>query len=261
MHNSATAESKSASPPSSATRLDVIGVGIKLGGHLTLDAVSVLRKADRVITVMDEPVNVWFPTAYAGASFEVHSLADCFHRDRRRMENYAEAAAEVIRLSLRGGRTVFACHGSALVYNSVTMLVRKKAQEARLPFKIHCGISCIEAILSFLDLDAAPAFTVLAAQWMFQNRAVPDAAYPLLIVQVAGFTTDRIPDLSRLDGHSLTGLREFLCEFYPTKHPVVFVRAPESELDPGYRRECALEHMCDGPTEDLAGTCIYLRAV
>jgi hypothetical protein len=238
--------------------ISIVGLGICFGRDRTEGLRRELAQCQRIFTIVREPVSLWAPEDVALPP--VVTLYNEYAEGVERVLNYEKAATRVLGAALQGERVCFLTYGSPSVYDRVAMLLRLRGVEAGLDVRCLSAVSSIEAILSFIGEDMAPALQVAEARWAVRSgyRIEPNAA--LLLTQIGAFWTDQVPLLSEAAPERLEPLRHYLSQAYEGAHPAIFVRAPVTDGDQGYLRVASIEGLVFGSQADLLGTSLFVPA-
>jgi uncharacterized protein YabN with tetrapyrrole methylase and pyrophosphatase domain len=203
--------------------LVVVGTGIRTVGQLTVEAIAWIRKADRVLYVIGDPIA---EAAIVELNPEgAESLSTYYAENKPRLQTYNEMVDRILECVRGGDLTCVACYGhpGVFVYPSHESIRRARAEgySARmLP-----GISAEDCL--FADLGIDPGIygcqSYEATDFLANNRRVdPTSSVVLWQIGVVGDAT------FKRFGYDLSAfplLIERLLEFYPATHVVYLYEA------------------------------------
>jgi uncharacterized protein YabN with tetrapyrrole methylase and pyrophosphatase domain len=202
-------------------RLDVVGTGIRPGGHLTLEARHLIVGADRVLALADGLTLAAIEMLNPATA----NLRDCYVRGRQRDDSYAEMVDRLI-APLPDGHSVCAVfygHPGVFVWPAHEAI--RQARAAGYPACMYPGISAEDCLFADLGLDPAVhgCQSFEATDFLlYARRFDPTAA--LILWQPAA-----LGDISRAsfktDPQWVRVLAEVLMNDYPADHPVVIYEA------------------------------------
>jgi precorrin-2 methylase len=212
-----------------AGSLVLVGSGISLAVHATLETVQAIERADTVFhLLLDQAVTVWLRQLNPNES----TLLDCYREDRPRYLAYREMTRRLV-TAVRSGLkvcAVFYGHPGVLVnpaHQAMRRLRREGYEVTMLP-----GISA-EACL-YADLGVNPgdqgcqsfeATNFLA----FRRRIDPTSA--LILWQVGVLGERGVPTRDAARPERLRVLARRLLRHYPPTHPVFLYRASTLPID------------------------------
>ncbi len=237
--------------------LFIIGLGVMIPGHITVQATKAMSNCSRLYSIVQEPSRSWLPQAKAG-QIEVVNALDLYVENSLRSQNYDRAAEAIIRSVGKGRSIGYVTYGNPMAYDRVAQNLVRAAKETGITVAIVPGISSFDTILCDLNIDMAPAIQVFEASWLFACEIPLLTSVPAILIQVGAFGSFRTHYTKRPDGKSLTELVEYLCRFYPRFHNVSLVRSSGQEQQPPHVRQVSLEGLCNVTAEDLSGASLYL---
>jgi uncharacterized protein YabN with tetrapyrrole methylase and pyrophosphatase domain len=203
--------------------LVVVGTGIRAVGQMTTEAIAWMRRADRVLYIVGEPIAEEVVRQLNPAGAE--SLHPYYRQGESRATSYA-AMAERIMECVRGGLVTCAVfYGHPGVYVNPAHQALRMARAEGFPARMLPGISAEDCL--FADLEVDPAQTgcqSYEATDLLLNDRLLDPSAALVVWQigiVANWSFSR-------QGYDLTRLPELierLCQVYPADHEVVVYQA------------------------------------
>lgn len=203
--------------------LVVVGTGIRTVGHMTVEAIAWLRKADKVLYVVGDPIaeDVIRTLNPEGAE----SLSPMYAEGKPRIETYNEMIDRTLDCVRQGLLTCMACYGhpGVFVYPSHQSVRRARAEgyEARmLP-----GVSAEDCL--FADLGVDPAIngcqSYEATDFMANGRRI-DPTSNVVLWQI-GVVGDATFKSNGYDQSAFPLMVERLLQYYPPAHVVYLYEA------------------------------------
>lgn len=239
----------------------VIGGGVCLANHLTLEAVATLARARKVL---------FFPSvkgeteatleAMGQRSFE--DLTPLYVEGARDYDNYNRVAAKVVAEARVGGDVVLLLPGHPRVGVSTVKILEKKAVAAGFRVKTLVGVSSFDTMINDLEVDPLEEGSViLDANRLLVNQYVLEPRVNTFIYHVCSVGTSATNRNDPLRGNRLDLLKEVLLRHYPADHECVLIGSPAHFSVPGTRVRVQI-----GRFEELAphvhfGTTLFVPAV
>ena len=200
--------------------LIVVGTGIKSLAHLTKETITVLKKADKVLYLINEPaLQRWIERE----NNHCESLAALYFSFEKRIDAYHAITEYIIEEYHKHNNlcVVFYGHPTLLANSAVRAVskIKKSGGKAR----ILPAISSLDCLFSDLELDPGDSgfYVADATDFLIYNRTF-DTRSHLILLQVGSIGTHNY-DI----GDNLSVLKEYLQNFYPKNHTVFFYEAPQ----------------------------------
>jgi uncharacterized protein YabN with tetrapyrrole methylase and pyrophosphatase domain len=229
--------------------LYIIGLGVKIPGHTTLEAAEALSRCGRLYSIVQEPPAVWLPSR-AGA-IPVINLMTMYVEGALRTQNY-ERVANAILDGLKEAPVVgYVTYGNPLAYDSVAQKLVRDARRDGVSFRVVPGISSIDTILCDLGVDMAPGIQVFEASWLAASRTPLNPSVAAILLQLGHFGSARAHYRDRRPAEALKDLVEYLCQFYPPAHEVFLVQS-SSTSQPAAIKQVRLDGLCEITDRDWA---------
>jgi hypothetical protein len=209
--------------PSGPGCLTVVGVGITLIEHVTLEAVAAISHSALVMYLIPTPVIVaWLHTQHP----RVESLADAYSPDKLREATYEEMTERVLARVRAGWRVCFAISGHPGVGVHASHAAVRRARMEGFGARMIPGVSAEASLVADLGLDpVALGWQNFEATDFVTCRHDVDTSAGLILWQpgVVGITTAwPLPTPHR------PGLRRLIAAlktYYPTSHELVVYEA------------------------------------
>lgn len=243
-------------PSISQPDLYIIGLGVSIPGHVTVQATRAMSRCVRLYSIVQEPPRWWLPKEHL--NLEVINALKMYNEDSIRTQNYERAARTIIE-ALGTVRPIgYVTYGNPMSYDRVAQNLVEYTKASDITMQVVPGISSFDTMLCDLTVDMAPAIQVFDASWLVACHIEPNIYMPALVMQVSVFGSFRTHYSRRPEGRSLAGLVEYLCRFYPPSHSVSLVRSTGQEGDPANVRTVALGTLSEVTSEDLSGASLYI---
>jgi len=244
----------------SQPQLLLIGLGVMIPDHITLQAARALSRCTHLYSIVQEPTRSWLPSDRVG-KIEVVNVLPWYSEGSLRTENYDRVTDSILK-TVSNSRTIgYVTYGNPMAYDRVAQNLVNYAKKSGLQIEIVPGISSIDTIFCDLQVDMAPGIQVYEASWLVACQILPSIHFPLVLLQVGTFGSLRTHYATRQDGNSLSELVEYLGKLYPLTHETSLVRSTGQEDRPGRVRNLALGHLCAATAEDLSGASLYIPAL
>jgi uncharacterized protein YabN with tetrapyrrole methylase and pyrophosphatase domain len=238
--------------------LYVIGLGVSIHEHLTVQAIEAMASCSKLFSIVQEPLSPWLPPGKIG-EIEVINLLDSYVDGSLRIDNYARAADTVLEACCDGS-VGYVTYGNPMAYDSVAQLIVQKAAESGRSVRVVPGISSLDSIMCDLQVDMAPGIQVFEASWLLAFEIIPRVDTHLILVQMGSFGSYRAHYGRKLDGSALTGLVNHLTSVYPKDQRVSLVRSTSSGEQPEKISSFTLEHLSEATADELSGASLYIPA-
>ena len=243
--------------PKDQVPLRIIGLGISIPDHITLQASKAIAACSRIYTTVQVPTSLWLP-AETRSPVPVTNILDTYIEGALRSENYNRAAA-IIFDSLREVPVVgYVTYGNPLAYDSVAQKLITSAQQARIGFQVVPGISSVDTLLCDIGADMAPGIQIYDATWLVVAEIQLEARVAAILLQVGAFGSFRAHYHTRPEARSLTALAGYLGRTYPSEHDVFVIRSSGAALDSVTVRRVRLKNLSSVPSEDLLNCSLYI---
>ena len=202
--------------------LTVVGTGIRTVGQMTLESVSWLRAADKVLYVVGDPIA---EATIHELNDNAESLSPFYAVGKQRIITYHEMIDRILECVRSGLTTCLACYGhpGVFVYPSHESIRRARAEGFRA--EMLPGISAEDCL--FADLGVDPGIygcQSFEATDFLANQRVTDPRSSLVLWQI-GVLGDATFKTSGYDTSAMPLLVERLLQLYPGTHLVYLYEA------------------------------------
>ncbi len=196
--------------------LVAVGTGLCLVGQLTVEAMAWMRRADRLLYVVNNPVAE--AVLHELNPGRAESLLGFYVDGRCRSEIYAAMAERVLCCVREGYLTCLASYGHPGVFADPIHHAIRRARAEGYEVRILPGISTLDCLFADLEIDPAidGFFSFEATDFLLNDRAIDTTAG--LILWQAGVIGDPCYRANGYDQTLLPELAERLARFYPPGH-------------------------------------------
>jgi uncharacterized protein YabN with tetrapyrrole methylase and pyrophosphatase domain len=237
-------------------KLYVIGLGVKIPGHTTIEAAEAMVRCSRIYCIVQEPPAVWLPSK--ASSIPVVNLMSMYIEGALRTDNYQRVAQAIFDGMKEVPVVGYVTYGNPLAYDSVAQKLVGDARRDGVPFQVVPGISSIDTILCDLGIDMAPGVQVYEASWLAASRTPLIASVAAILLQLGHFGSARAHYRDRRPAEALKDLVEYLCRFYPPSHEVFLVQSSNTSR-PAAIKPVRLDRLCEIEAQDWAES-MYIPA-
>jgi precorrin-2 methylase len=206
--------------------LVVIGSGLSGVGHLTTEAVEVLRRARVVLCSGYDP-------GLANAVRALHPSVPVLTQEEGEYRLGSDRPAMYRRIAERAlaearcAPGVVLLHpGSAVVVDAITRHVLRLARAERLSVRIVAGVSSVETVLLEVRYDVAAGLQVVLAQDLVLRRRRLDPGMAAMVLQPGYYDTLFAVGAPRSRPGRFDALRDVLLEAFPPQSAGALVITP-----------------------------------
>jgi uncharacterized protein YabN with tetrapyrrole methylase and pyrophosphatase domain len=204
-------------PPQKGS-LTIIGTGIKLGGHMTQESMSVVKSADRVLAVVAEPATFeWLKRLNPN----IKSLAVHYDKNKYRHQTYQLMVDEIVESVENGHKTAAVFYGHPGVFVNPSHKAIKRLKDLGYEAKMLPGISADACLFAELSVDPSrngyQAYE--ATDFLLFNRTL-DSSVSCVIWQIGVVGKMSIEKVEQADDN-LKVLVDELLKYYPKSHEVI----------------------------------------
>ena len=212
---------------SAASSIVIVGSGISVPDHLTLQGIRALTDAAEIWTNASE--------ALYGAIAQVtgktpESLWPFYRPDRPRRSNYVDVTAHLHERARAVGQVAYLTQGHPLVLDSVASNLLRARDSSGIAVSVIPGISSIDTILADIGYEPARGLQIFDATTFVRLDATVNASAGLLLLQPGVFGSDRARTTADAPAPDLSGLMDALGRFYPRGHPVLLIRSATATM-------------------------------
>jgi uncharacterized protein YabN with tetrapyrrole methylase and pyrophosphatase domain len=236
-------------------RLYIIGLGVKIPAHITIEATAALSRCGRVYTLIQEPPAVWMPSGSA-AKIPVVNVLGMYVEGALRVQNYDRVVQSIVAAITEFPEIGYVTYGNPLIYDSVAQKLVLYARDAGLPYHVVPGISSIDTILCDLGTDMAPGIQIYEASWLVASQTPLNPAVATILLQMGHFGSSRAHYRERRPAKALQDLSVYLCSFYPPSHTAFLVQSSD-KAQPAAIKQVRLDELCRVNPRDWAES-IYI---
>jgi uncharacterized protein YabN with tetrapyrrole methylase and pyrophosphatase domain len=229
-----------------AGSLVVVGSGIQLIRHTTLETITQIKRADIVFfAVNDSATQRWIQQLNANSE----TLADCYAEGKPRHETYDEMAGRILAAVRTGHHVCAVFYGHPGIVVDASHAAIRRAREEGFSARMLPGVSTNDCL--FADLGVDPGDTgcqSFEATNFLLRRRVFDPTSALILWQVGVLGEPSVRKGMSCRPERLERLTAVLRGRYPARHPVVLYEAALFPIcDPVIRRV----RLCELPDQTV----------
>ena len=225
--------------------LVVVGIGLMLGRHVTVEAVDAIRRAEHVFHLVTNPAaEAWVQRLNSRTT----ALGDCFKEGKRRDHSYSEMAQRILDAVHSGEQVcaVFYGHPGVLVSPAHQAVVgaRRAGYQARmLP-----GISSEDCLFADLAIDPRGLGwqSFEASDFLLRRRRF-DPTVALILWQVGLLGEVSVKPKMQARPERLRVLADRLAPHYPARHAAILYEAPEFPISDPVIGRVQLRRLAERP--------------
>lgn len=213
--------------------LTIVGIGLKLAGHLTVETRAHIEQADRVYLVLADAASIaWAQTLNPSAE-----QLPFYTEHTPRADTLAEWTAQIdawgahlIDLAQQGQTVCVVLHGHPGVGVTPVHRLLRRARQEGIPVRLLPGISAEDSLFADLGVDPAEhgCQSFEATDFLLRRRAFSTTS--ALILWQAGIIGEFAQTASRVNRHGLRILAETLAAAYGADHEVVVYEAASTPI-------------------------------
>lgn len=234
--------------------LVVVGTGITLVAHTTLEALDRMKRADILFYLVNEPATAtWLRRLNRSAT----TLGDAYAEGKRRDKTYREIAERIL-TAVRGGASVCAAfYGHPGVFANPAHDAIRRARREGFSAQLLPGISTEDCLFADLGLDpGVSGCQSFEATDFLAHRRRFDPTSALILWQAGAIGEPSVAPGMKARPERLRRLAAALRVHYGARHPVVLYEAPQFPISKPSIRRVALSRL--PATTVLPTTTLYV---
>lgn len=238
----------------------LIGAGVSLNNHLTLQSLSTLRKVDKVC---------FFPTVRGETEELLEALGQTSHEDISRLyvnggrdyDNY-NRIADYMTSCAKKGSVALLLPGHPRVGVSTAAIIEQRAKEAGIAVRVYAGISSFDTMINDLKMDPLEkGSTMLDANRILAYGFALETRVNLFIYHICSVGTSKTFYEQPSAANRLDMLKQYLLKFYAADHKIIILESPVHPDSPGTRHELTLDELDQAGETVHFGTTLFIPAL
>jgi uncharacterized protein YabN with tetrapyrrole methylase and pyrophosphatase domain len=211
--------------PGRCGSLTVVGTGIRLIGQATLESVQCMRRAEKLIYLVANPVTeAWVRTLNPTAE----SLANCYGAGKPRRDSYAQMVERILAPVRAGSKVCVAFYGHPGVFVSPSHEAIRLARLEGYAARMLPGVSAQDCLFADLGVDPADQGCQSFEASDFLARRPPfDRASGLVLWQIAAIGQQSVVVSAAARRRGIDALARCLARRYPRNHEVIVYEAAQ----------------------------------
>ncbi|HVG22795.1 MAG TPA: SAM-dependent methyltransferase [Thermoanaerobaculia bacterium] len=205
-------------------RLIVIGTGIRTIGQMTMESIAWIRKADKVLYIVSDPIAEALIKKLNPDGAE--SLYTLYGENKPRMQTYNEMIDKTLGYVREGKVVCMAAYGHPGVFAYPTHESVRRARAEGIKARMLPGVSAEDCLFADLNIDPAMAGcqSYEATDFLINGRIIDPSSHVILWqIGVLGDTTFK---QQAYDIKGMPQLLQKLYQYYNPQHPVFVYEAP-----------------------------------
>lgn len=231
--------------PEATGELIVVGLGLRIAGQVTPEALSAIEDADELLFVVQDAVtHRWLESLNPRA----RSLYDSYAPGRPRRETYEEMVERMLAPARTGRRVCVAMYGHPGVFVLPTHEAIRRARAEGIAATMLPGISAEDCLVADVGFDpgARGCQSFEATDFLVRHRRF-DPCSALLLWQIGGIGVQDFRTEAYWNPRGVEILARRLASIYGAEHEVVVYEAsPYPVVDPVIHR-CAIVRLAAAP--------------
>ena len=208
-------------------QLIVVGTGIRTIGQMTLESIAWIRRADKVLYIVSDPIAEQMLQTLNSNS---ESLQYLYGENKPRMQTYNEMIEQTLGYVRSGYRVCLAAYGHPGVFAYPTHESVRRAQAEGYRARMLPGISAEDCMFADLNFDPAMAGcqSYEATDFLINGRKIDNTSNVILWqIGVLGDTT------YKTQRYEIKGMSQLLTKLYQSYSPSHDVYIYEAPIFPG----------------------------
>lgn len=238
--------------------LYILGAGVKIPAHLTVEVLEAIQSSNVLYTVIRKPKEEWLPTS---VDIDVISYWDLFKAGDIRRNNYKRAVESILDAIEAKGPVAYLTPGNPVVFDSVSHALIEEGGKRGYKLKVCTGISSVDTLLTDVVQDIAPGLQIYDSSSLVLYDIPLNSCFPSILFQVDVFGSNRALHGIKTPRNYLLPLKEHLLRFYPENHEVTFVRS--EMFTPAEKRlhKLTINSLDDIDSMEEMGTSLYIPSL
>ncbi len=203
--------------------LTIVGTGIQLAGQITMEALGLIKRADRVFYLAGDVATARWMHQLNAAS---QGLADCYAEGRPRVDTYREMTDRMLQPLHEGQRVVAAFYGHPGVGVDAAHAALRAAAALGFEARMLPGVSAEACLIADLAVDPVQSGWQSYEAWAFLHRRPRyDSRTPLILWQLGLVYQTSIDFSGRSNEAGVRDVTRLLQESYPDSHAAILYEA------------------------------------
>lgn len=204
-------------------RIVSVGAGMDWRKHLTLEGVEAISTVQKAFYFGElRGIENSFP----GRHVPWHDLSKYAVYGEPRIESYRRVVAHILDEVANCGSVAWVTQGNPYILDGATAMLRERCRDGSIEFRVVPGLSTMDALLAYLDVDMLAGLQILEANSIWLRRMTLNTALPTIILQFARQSTHlQVLDYA-ISASGLENVAGILVEAYGGDQQATLVTAP-----------------------------------
>jgi uncharacterized protein YabN with tetrapyrrole methylase and pyrophosphatase domain len=198
----------------------VCGVGVRVPGHLTVETMGILQGCTRIFSILPPVMRDQLPSPLRD---RVENLWTLHNQAELGDWAFDQIIEQIIDAALELSPVAYLAQGNPMLFDPIAQALSSRSQQRGVTIDVRPAVSSIDAILVDLQLNAAPGIQIYETSALIKCGIQPRIDVPCLLVDPCSASAVAFSARSKLRPMTLRSLRDYLRQFYPAEHEVVFV--------------------------------------
>ena len=198
----------------------VCGTGVRVPGHLTVETMGILQGCSRIFGILTPHVRRLLPYPLCDRVENLYALYFSDEFDQWAAEQIVE---QILDAASESSPVAYLAQGNPMLFDPIAHTLSYRGQERGITIDVRPAVSSIDTILVDLQLNAAPGIQIYESSALITCGIQPRIDVPCLLVNPCSELETDFAAPSTRRPLTLRSLREYLRQFYPAEHEVVFV--------------------------------------
>lgn len=220
--------------------LVIVGTGIKLTQHTTLEALGCIERAEKLFYLAPNPlVGVWL----RGLNPSAESLADSYAEGKPRDKTYREITARILSAVRAHFQVCAAFYGHPGVLVDSAHSAIHRARREGFAARMLPGISTEDCLFAEIDVNSGDGWQCFEATDFLMSKRKFDPSSALILWQVGLLGEPSVRKEMSCRIERLQVLTSVLRQQYPARHPVVLYEASQFPICDSVVRRTSLARL------------------
>ncbi|MGW2256077.1 SAM-dependent methyltransferase [Kitasatospora sp. NPDC001660] len=209
-------------PRPSSGSVTVVGTGIQAGGQVTIEALNVMRQADKLLHLVADSITEEY---LKSLNSDCESLAKFYRDGQDRSISYEDMANHILANARTGLNVCVALYGHPGVFATPSHLAIRKARAEGIPARMLPGVSAEDCLFADLGIDPGiPGIQSFEATDFLVNSREFDTSSQVILWQI-GVLGDLTYRPNGYDPRALATLADHLMRHYGRDHTATIYEA------------------------------------
>jgi uncharacterized protein YabN with tetrapyrrole methylase and pyrophosphatase domain len=205
-------------------QLIVVGTGIRTIGHMTMESIAWIKRADKVLYVVSDPIAEELIKSFNPEGAE--TLYQHYGENKPRLQTYNEMIEKTLGYVREGKRVCMAAYGHPGIFAYPTHESVRRARAEGFKARMLPGVSAEDCLFADLNVDPAMAGcqSFEATDFLINGRTIDNTSN--VVLWQIGVLGDATYKSQQYDIKGMPQLLTKLYQYYSPYHDVYVYEAP-----------------------------------